>query len=317
MLSLKITQSPILDLWVWLKPRGLNSILEAITPKKIKGYYEFVEKSVVERTELEKELKNSNHENIRKDMFHYLFQCKDSNTGRPAYSADELDAEANLLIIAGSGTTSVMLSAFFFYVSCNSRVYDRVTKEIRTTFRSAKDIYGGTALSSCEYLRACINETMRMSPAGPSELVREVLSGGCTVDGIFLPKGTLIGTSGWALNYSEDYFPDAYTYRPERRIVDKANDFTVEAVTRSQSAFFPFGFGPGSCVGKNLALLELMTIIGRTLYHYDMRRLPGNTLGGGAPELGWGRRSKDRYLLEDAYIALRDGPIVQFKKAAT
>ena len=314
--DVKITQIPILNFWVWLKPRGLNYLLGIMTPKVIKTYYKFVETSVMERGQLEKEIPRSTLEtSARKDMLHYLLHAKDPITGEPAYSAEELDAEANLLIVAGTGTTSVTLSAFFFYVSCNPRAYAILVKEIRTTFKSVDDIREGITLSSCEYLRACIHETMRMSPATPSELVREVLPGGYEVDGIPLREGTLVGTSTWALHHNEAYFSDAYTYHPERWIVNEADGVTAEDVDRARSAFFPFSAGPGTCLGKNLAMLELMTTIGRTLYRCDVRRLPGSTVGGGSPELGWGRRSKDRYVLKDAYVTFKDGPILQFKKA--
>lgn len=269
----------------------------------------------MERTKLEEKLQkdSAGEKDMRKDMFHYLFNAKDSETGKRSYSSDELWSEANLLIIAGSSTTSTILSALFFYLARNPRAYSKLTTEIRTTFKSADDIKWGTSLTSCHYLRACLNETMRMSPAGPSELPREVLPGGYTVDGVIYPEGTLLGTSGWALNYNEDYFPDCNTYRPERWIIDEKEGFTAEDVARAQSAFFPFSSGPDTCVGKNLAWQELMITVGRTLRRMDIRLPPGVDVGGGAPELGWGRRNKNQYLLGDAWISLRDGPVLQFK----
>lgn len=131
----------------------------------------------MKRTQLEKKIEESGlKSNARKNMFHYLFQVKDSDTGNSAYSADELNAKVNLLIIVGSETTLVILSAFLFYVSRDSKVYVRLSTKIRTTFKSVEDILEETTLSSCEYLRACIQKIMRMSSAKSSELVRKVLS---------------------------------------------------------------------------------------------------------------------------------------------
>ena len=31
--------------------------------------------------------------------------------------------------------------------------------------------------------------------------------------------------------------------------------------------------------------------------------------------MGWGRERRDQYQLKDAYIAIKDGPMVQFRKA--
>jgi cytochrome P450 len=86
---------------------------------------------------------------MRRDMFHFLFQAKNPDTGEPAYSEKKLFSEANLLIIAGSDTTSINLCIFFFYVSRNKRAYDKLVKEIRSTFESADEIACGEKLSSC------------------------------------------------------------------------------------------------------------------------------------------------------------------------
>jgi cytochrome P450 len=54
---------------------------------------------------------------IRKDFFYWLFNAVDPETGERGYSLDELYGECELLTIAGSDTTSIVLSAAFFYLS--------------------------------------------------------------------------------------------------------------------------------------------------------------------------------------------------------
>ena len=44
----KIAQSPMLNTWLWLKPRGLDQILDLIAPKEVKEYYSFITASVSE-----------------------------------------------------------------------------------------------------------------------------------------------------------------------------------------------------------------------------------------------------------------------------
>ena len=89
---------------------------------------------------------------------------------------------------------------------------------------------------------------------------------------------------------------------------------TAEDVAHVRSYVHPFSAGPGNCVGQNLALLELLTTIGWTLWRLDVRAAPGERLGEGREELGWGRRDPKQYQLTDAYVSMRDGPMVQFKK---
>lgn len=245
-------------------------------------------------------------------MFYFLCEARDPDTGLPAYDETTLRAEANLLIIAGSDATAVSLTSIFFYLTDNPYQYEKLVKEIRTTFETVDDIVYGPKLSSCTYLRACIDEGIRLSPAGPSEMSREVLPGGITINGEHFPEGTIVGTAQW-VNSRSDIYGDPNVFRPERWIPDEGS-VTQEQITRMRSMFHPFRAGPGNCVGKSLAMVEMMITVARTLHRLDVRRVPGSTMGGGAPELMWGARDKRQLQLVDVYISLRHGPEVQFRK---
>lgn len=60
-------------------------------------------------------------------------------------------------------TTAGTLTAVFFYLSRHPAVYKRLATEIRTTFADARAIRGGPLLASCTYLRAVIDESLRLS----------------------------------------------------------------------------------------------------------------------------------------------------------
>lgn len=153
-----------------------------------------------------------------------------------------------------------------------------------------------------------------MSSPGVTEMPREVLKGGLEIDGDVIPEGTLVGVPYWVLNHNQDIHYDPFVYRPERWIVNENAGVTADDVARAESLFFPFLTGVGNCVGQKLAIMELMITIGRLLYQMDVRTPPGDTLGEGRPELGWGRRQRGHYQQKDAYVSLREGPMVQFKK---
>ncbi|KAF2791120.1 benzoate 4-monooxygenase cytochrome P450 [Melanomma pulvis-pyrius CBS 109.77] len=311
-----IARSPLLNLVLWLKPRGLDSLFEAISPPTINHFNEFVYRSVSERLKLHQEQKGKPETEQRLDMFHFLCEAKDPDTGRPAHDEQTLRAEASLLVIAGSDTSATSLTATMFYLSLPSQAHrlTKLVREIRSTFQSAEEIVQGPKLASCVYMKACIEEAMRLSPAGPSELARQVRAGGIIIKGDYYPEGTIVGTSAFTSGRNEKIYGDSYTYRPERWIVDEAAGVTQQDVDRARSNFHPFSAGPGNCVGKNLAILELLAAVGRTLWTYDMRRAPGSTLGGGSPELGWGQRDPEQFQLIDAYIAIHRGPMLQFRK---
>ncbi len=233
------------------------------------NFYTFVATTLAERTKLEHELEANDQKDRREDMFHYLFQAKDPETGRLGYTPGELFGEAVLLILAGSDTTKTIIAATIFYIVRNPRVYNKLTDEIRSTFTTVDEIRWGPRLSSCKYLRACLDEALRMSPPVPSELNREVLPGGIEIDGKLVPEGINVGTSIYSLHYNELAFPDPFLFRPERWIDSERN--SAADVAAAEQSFAPFSSGPRACVGKNLAYLELMVTMGRLLYRTDVR----------------------------------------------
>lgn len=310
---IEMCRSPFLGLIIWLKPRGLDYLMEFITPKPVRHFNDFVFESVTKRLELYKKQEALPEDDRRRDMFYFLCKAQDSTTGRPAYTEDELRAEASLLIIAGSDTTTASLASIFWYLVRAPRCYQKLVDELQRTFNT-QDVVYGPKLIGCTYLRACIDEGMRLVPPGPCEPPREVLSGGLKVLDDHYPKGTIVGTAPWCDALNVDVYGDPGVFRPERWIADEAAGVTKEMVAEIRTNFHPFLTGPGSCAGKNIALAEILLIVAKTLLCFDLRKAPGSTLGEGRPELGWGQRDSRQFQIVDAYVSLKQGPEVQFRK---
>ncbi|KAF7555734.1 hypothetical protein G7046_g6479 [Stylonectria norvegica] len=255
----------------------------------------------------------------RRDFFYYLLKARDPETGQ-GFSTPELWGESNLLIIAGSDTTSTAMAATLFYLVRNPHALKKVTEEIRAKFSNVEEIVHGPALGSCTYLRACIDEAMRLSPSVGGILPREVLHGGITIEGESIPAGTVVGTSHYTIHHNEAYFPSAYDYVPERWMVGAANPLSgrptsEDEVALSQSAFCPFSIGPRGCIGKALAYVEMTNTLARTMYLYDMRKAVGVVdPGEGKPSNEWGRHRPSEFQLVDTFTSAKDGPIIEFRK---
>lgn len=297
-----------------MKPRGLDKLFKHITPPPVRRYNQFVSENITNRMALQKEQAKKPEDERRQDIFYFLCDAQDPSTGISAFTEGELRAESSLFIVAGSDTVATSLIGVFFYITGDSRRYQKLVNEILTTFKSADEIVYGPKLLGCKYLRACLDEGMRLTPPGPCELPREVLPGGIQIKGENYPAGTIVGTVPWAISRNQEVYGDPEIFRPERWIVDESTGVTEEEVRRIRANFHPFSKGPGNCVGQNLALMEMLIIIARTIFRLDIRRTPGSTLGGGAPELGWGARDRKQLHVRDAYISIRKGPEVQFRK---
>ncbi|KAL3952158.1 cytochrome P450-like protein [Purpureocillium lilacinum] len=277
-------------------------------------YMAYSKGQLTERTKL-------GEETDRRDFFYYLLKARDPETGQ-GFSTPELWGESNLLIIAGSDTTSTAMAATLFYLVRNARALERATKEIRGKFSDVEEIVHGPTLGSCSYLRACIDEAMRMSPSVGGILPREVLPGGITIEGQTLPPGTVVGTPHYTIHHNDDYYPTPYSYVPERWMAGEANPVTGRATTedevaRAQSAFCPFSVGPRGCIGKGLAYVEMTTTLARTLYMYDLRKAVGVVdPGEGRPDLEWGRHRVEEFQLVDTFTSAKKGPMIEFRAAA-
>lgn len=251
-------------------------------------------------------------ETDRRDFFYHLLKARDPETGQ-GFTTPELWGESNLLIIAGSDTTSTAMAATLFYLVRNPSALAQVTAEIRKQFTTVEDIHQGPQLNSCTYLRACIDEAMRLSPSVGGLLPREVLPGGITIDGENIPSGMVVGTPHYTIHHNAAYYPDPFAYIPERWFT--GGRVSEHDVAVAQSAFCPFSIGPRGCIGKGLAYIEMAMTLARVLFLYDLRQAQGMVdPGEGKAGAEWGRHRSTEFQLVDTFTSLKDGPMVEFRK---
>ena len=244
------------------------------------------------------------------DLFSALMESCDPETGT-GYTQEELISEAGLLIVAGTDTTATTATTCLFYLLHYPMSLARLQKEIRSRFHYLEDIRSGHLLNSCQYLAACLNESLRMTPPVGAILPREVLEGGMMVDGHYIPAGIDVGVPHYAIHHNPEYFPDPYVFWPERWMAE--SEVSQSDVARAQAAFCAFGVGRASCIGRTLAYLELSILLARIVWLYDMRLQDGSDLGEGSVKLGNGRHRKKEFQTYDAFTSTHQGPLVEFR----
>ncbi|KAH9901774.1 cytochrome P450 [Xylariomycetidae sp. FL2044] len=257
---------------------------------------------------------------------HDLYSIVAANVARgaPDPLGSDMWAEAIFFITAGGTPPATVMSALFFYLSRYPDVYQRLSKEIRETFASGDDIRGGPLLTSCKYLRACIEETLRMAPPNVSTLWREQIendqdTGPLVVDGHVVPRGTQVGVNIYALHHNEKYFRNPFTFDPGRWLEDtQGSDETRPTTTTTftaHKAFVPFIAGPRSCAGKAMAYLEISLVMAKTIWFFDFEPAPGplGRVGQGGPKRGDGRGRADEFQVYDVFNAHHDGPYLVFR----
>jgi len=257
-------------------------------PKSIAArnkFLQFVSSMITSRVKANSAEKND-------DIFSFFQKARDPETGE-GFGMEDLIAESSTLIVAGSDTTSTALAGLFYYLSQHQSVYERAAAEVRSTFASPEDIRIGSKLASCTYLRACIEETLRMSPPTGSAPWREVCDGGATIAGQFIPAGCDVGVGIYAIHHNSAFHSEPFTFWPDRFL-------SGEDTVVSRQAFMPFSFGTRGCIGKGLAMNEIMLTMASVLWLCDFRRAEDDITHG-------------EYPLQDHITGAKQGPKLQFR----
>ncbi len=166
---------------------------------------------------------------------------------------------------------------------------------------------------------------MRLCPPVPSILPRKVGPGGIYVGGEYFPQDVDLGIPHYSLHRSEEYWAEPLRYVPERWMPEERAkaiyDGSVPLTGRETAkpadgqamAFSPFGGGRSSCIGKYLAYQEMSIILARMLWYFDIRLDPSSTLGEGSGTGTEGRERKEEFQLQDRFVSMQEGPMVQFR----
>jgi len=118
------------------------------------------------------------------DFMDGFLQSKDNIT------VEEMEANANLLIIAGSDTTATLLSGTTYYLLRTPRALEKATQEVRSAFKSESEINFLNTTARLPYMIACLNEGMRMYPPVPSVLQRVAVSSKpIEISGYYISQG--------------------------------------------------------------------------------------------------------------------------------
>lgn len=122
---------------------------------------------------------------LRADFMTYVCRYNDDQKGM---SRAEIDATFEILVSASSETTATALTGTLHYLLGHPKQFAQLRKEIREAFQSSDEItMEGTA--RLEYLKAVINEGLRLCPPTPTMLPRLVPRGGANICGHWVPAG--------------------------------------------------------------------------------------------------------------------------------
>lgn len=180
----------------------------------------------------------------------------DANVPAAEKSLRRLTEEAQLLVIAGTLTTSHTLMTISWYLLSNPPVLARLKEEFANVHDpSSTDLKQPhiplRTLESLPYLTATIRESLRLGTGVPHRLQRVSPTTALHIHGYDLPPGTPVSMSAMLMHYNPDVFPEPEALNPDRWL-----PLDTEG-KRLNKYLVPFSKGSRQCVGMNLAWAEM------------------------------------------------------------
>ncbi|TMW65592.1 hypothetical protein Poli38472_008234 [Pythium oligandrum] len=181
-------------------------------------------------------------------------------------------------IVAACDTTALALSWLFYALGKHPDVMKKLQNDLMTrlpeSVRNDITTYVTTEhIKHFPYLDAAIKEALRLYPPVPSTL-KQVVRDTVVCGDIPLLKGQLVALPTYAMGRNPDVWgPDANEFKPERWI----DPGTGQLRHVPSSKFSTFHSGPRTCIGMNLAMLELRLVVANLLHRFDFDIDPANS----------------------------------------
>ncbi|XLR33785.1 hypothetical protein HN51_043060 [Arachis hypogaea] len=183
-------------------------------------------------------------------------------------------------LLAGRDTVAAALTGFFFLLSKNPSVEVLIREELdRILDNPVQECASFEQLQRMHYLTAAIYESMRLFPPVQfdSKFAQEddVLP-----DGTFVPMGTRVTYHPYAMGRMERVWgSDCLKFKPERWLHDGV------FVPEDPFKYPVFQAGVRICLGKELAVVEMKSLVATLIRQFDIRVVGSDTEPRFAPGL--------------------------------
>ncbi|KAG8874188.1 hypothetical protein FRB98_008587, partial [Tulasnella sp. 332] len=171
------------------------------------------------------------------------------------------------MMLAARDTTAGLLSFTCYLLAMHTDVMARLRREVLESF-GPTGVPTYDSLKTAKYLRAVLNETLRLFPPVPlnsrqnkGETIVPTRNGD-----LYIPRG------GWLINWScisihkrkDLWGDDADDFVPDRWLGERAKDIASDPFQ-----FIPFNAGPRICLGQQFAYNEASFVLVRLLQVVD------------------------------------------------
>ncbi|KAK9922663.1 hypothetical protein M0R45_031118 [Rubus argutus] len=161
------------------------------------------------------------------------------------------------LIIAGQTTTSAAMMWSVKFLDENQQAQD-ILREEQLSIAKSKPDGASVALEDINNMPYCwkvVKETVRMSTV--VMWYPRVALNDCTIEGFEIKKGWHVNVDATCIHNDPDLYADPSKFDPSR----------FDEMQKPYS-FIPFGSGPRTCLGMNMAKMTMMVFLHRLTTAY-------------------------------------------------
>lgn len=200
------------------------------------------------------------------DLLDMLLSSKYEDTGEGMTDQQVLD-EALILFVAGHETSANAMTWMWHLLSKHPQYVTQLRQEIDEKLGGEAASFENLPLLS--FNKQVINEAMRMYP--PAWIVDRFSKERDEVNGIEIPKNSLIVMFIYGVHHSKEIWGDPEIFRPERFDLSHKKD-------RHNYAFMPFGGGPRLCIGNSFAMMEMQLALNKIVQRFDFETIPNQKI---------------------------------------
>ncbi|MCZ8379367.1 cytochrome P450 [Mycobacterium sp. CPCC 205372] len=166
----------------------------------------------------------------------------------------QLVAHMFTFVFAGFETTAAALAWTFALLAVHPEAMIKAQNEAASLGRTPRH----EDVDRLPYLRACFDEAQRMQglPYYSRDSIADQVLGG-----YFVPAGSVLLCSPYAMQHDPRYWRQPELFRPERWFEDPIE----------RNAYLPFGIGERRCIGANMANVEGVLYLAKALYRFTFR----------------------------------------------
>lgn len=183
------------------------------------------------------------------DFFAALMEDKNGNPNGMEWG--EIVAEVSIMMNAGSDTTAIAMCNTMYCLLSNPTCLKKLREELDAVVDPSENVVPYDKVRHLPYLKACLDEAMRLLPPTSFGLPRRTPKEGTSILGDFIPGETSVSISAYVAHRDPKVFPEPEKYIPERWMGEDAKDL--------QAAFISFSTGARGCIGRNISYCESTT----------------------------------------------------------